>query len=524
MSWSGLVNAAVLGTGRTAVPPTAELAAAGLDHDDDQARLLHYAAALSRARRAGFRPPQAGARAAPEPVDGDSRPPVGMAAERRLAGLLRASQHDLAAEWLRLLAARDPARRPPDVLLPALLTAAVGRPELRTALQPVLGPLAGWLARRNDDWAWARGAAVTADRDRDGAGDRAGDAVAPDSGRAWETGSIEDRRALLARLRAADPAAGRQLVASTWAADPYRDRAAFVTLLATGLSLDDEPLAEQALADRRAEVRRAGADLLARLPGSRYSQRAAARAAAAVRIERQPLRQRLTLTVPPTATPELLADGIDGSPPGGVGMQAWLLRQIVAVAPAGCWAGHGLRPADLLAVADRTDWSGPLRAGWTSAAIRDADQDWLLALLGHPAAGGGKARHPAVEGQRIAPGLPLLAALPAAARDNWLCANPGSRLFGPALHQLPAPWSARLSDQVRAVLAGLVRTDPGHSPAPRALLRLAAGRLEPPEPPDLDSGQVSDRLVTSWDNLLSTLSVRVAMRRELAEEPEEPTP
>jgi Family of unknown function (DUF5691) len=491
----------VMGTGRGAVPAAAELAAAGLDHDDDQVRLLHYAAALSRARRAGFRPPEAGARPELVPADQDARPPVSLAAERRLGWLLVTGEYDLASEWLRLLAARDPARRPPDMLLPALPTAAVSRPELRAGLLPVLGPLAGWLARRNDEWAWAR---------RASAGPGSGDDAS-----AWETGAIDDRRALLARLRVADPAAGRDLVAATWATDPYRDRAAFMALLATGLSLDDEPLAERALADRRAEVRRAGADLLARLPGSRYAQRAAARAAAAVRVERQPLRQRLTLTVPPAATPEMLADGVDDSPPGGVSVQAWLLRQIAAAAPAGFWAGHtGLRPADLLAMADRTEWSGPLRSGWTGAAVRDAEADWLLALLDQPAARGE---------QRVAKGLTLLAALPAAALEDWLQANPGRPLFGPALHQAPPPWSARLSDQVRGVLADLARTDPGHSPAPRAMLRLAAVRLEPPVPPELDPGQVAGRLATSWDNLLRTLSVRAAMRRELAEQPEEPT-
>jgi len=159
-------------------PPAAELVAAGLNQDDDQTRLLNYSAALSRARRAGFRPPEAGARPAPDPADEDGKAPASLAAERRLAELLRAGEHDLTAEWLRLLAARDPARRPPDVLLPALLTAAASRPQLRSTLLPVLGPLAAWLARRNDEWAWARGAG------------------GPDVASVWETGGIDDRRAL----------------------------------------------------------------------------------------------------------------------------------------------------------------------------------------------------------------------------------------------------------------------------------------------------------------------------------------
>ena len=111
---------------------------------------------------------------------------MSLAAERRLAWLLQSAEHDLAAEWLRLLAARERSRRPPDLLLPALLTAAATRAELRAALRPVLGPLAGWLASRNDEWAWARGAGARED--------------GPDTASAWETGGIDDRRALLVRL------------------------------------------------------------------------------------------------------------------------------------------------------------------------------------------------------------------------------------------------------------------------------------------------------------------------------------
>ena len=490
MSWAGLVDAAVLGTGRAprVAGPWAPLAGTGLDDTDDQTRLLHHAAALSRARRAGFRPPLCSERPAPAPAAPDGRPPVSLAAQRRLGDLLAAGQYDLVAEWLAHLAGR----RPPDVLLPDLLTAAAGRPRLRASLSPALGPLAGWLAGFNEEWAWARETGP----------------LPADPSLAWETGSGDERRALLGRLRAADPATGRDLVASTWAADPFRDRAAFVALLVTGLSLADEPLAEQALADRRAEVRRAGADLLARLPGSRYARRAAGRAAGAVRVERTAPRRRLRVTVPPAVTAEMLADGIDGPAPGGAGSQAGLLRQLVAAAPAGTWADHtGLDPAGLLALADRTDWAGALRDGWTAAAVRDSDPGWLVALLDQPPAGRRAAGQPTDQDLR------LLAALPAGPREDWLISNPDSPLFWATLERLPAPWSVGLSDRVRAKLATLVRAD--HREHPRAALRLAALRLEPPVPPQVEAG----RPAASWDDLQATLTVRAAMRRELAEEP-----
>jgi hypothetical protein len=506
MNWTGLVNAAVMGTGRATQLPGAALESIVLDAGDDQTRLLDSAAAMSRARRAGYRPPEADQATAPVPADVDHRPEVCPAAERRLAELLGAGDYDLVGEWLRCLAGLERAKRPPDALVPALLAAAGGRPGLSASLLPVLGPLARWLAGFNDEWAWARGAG--------GASGVQDEADAASASGVWETGGIDERRALLGKLRTRDPAAGRELVAATWDVDSYRDRAAFLAMLAVGLGPDDEPLAERALTDRRAEIRRAAADLLARLTGSRYSRRAAARAAAAVRIERQGLRRRLVLTIPDTVTPEMRADGVDGSPPRGAGASAWLLRQMVAAAPGAFWSGHtGLEPGELLALADRSDWTEPLRAGWTAAAVRDRDRAWLVALLDLPAPDRpGTDRH-------VTADLRLFTALDADARDAWLRANSGSPLFAAALEVLPAPWSVPLSDLVRRRLSSAARADPGYSAAPRALFRLAALRLEPPAPPDVDPAEVHDRLSASWNDMINTLSVRAAMRRELSEEP-----
>jgi hypothetical protein len=73
---------------------------------------------------------------------------------------------------------------------------------------------------------------------------------------------------------------------------------------------------------------------------------------------------------------------------------------------------------------------------------------------------------------------------------------------------------------MRSVLADIARIDPGHSPVFRALMRLAALRLDPPEPPQLDPAEVNQRLAGGWGDMLATLSTRAAMRRELAEEPD----
>ncbi len=393
MSWAEVVDAAVIGVGRKPFGP-----------DQSEARLLRAAAALSRARRAGYRAALAGDRQSPAPSERDDRPAVSLAAERRLAELLEANSPELIGQWLSALAPTG--RRPPDLLLPALLTVATTRQELRAELLPALGPLAPWLAGFNAEWDWAATPASSPETD-------------------WATSGSAARRALLSRLRAQDPGAGRDLVASTWATDTYRDKTAFLEILRAGLSPGDEPLAEQALADRRAEVRKAAADLLVQLPASRYSQRAAARATAAVRVENR------TLVIAVRADDrQLAADGLDTTPPRGYGIRAWLLRQTVATAPASLWTEHtGLEQAELLAIASAGDWAAPLRSGWTRAAIRDADVPWLRALLSLPPA------------EDQVDHLQLVKALPPAARDEWLSANLASPRFTEALelYRHPGP-------------------------------------------------------------------------------------
>ena len=496
-SWPELVDAAVLGTGRAAVPPPAPVLA-GLPvlvgrpagGTSDPTRLLHLAAAASRARRAGFVPAAADRQPAPEAAPPDDRPGVSVAARRRLSDLLADGWTELVAEWARLLAGTG--CRPPDVLLPALLASGSASPRLRDALGPVLGPRAAWLATANPAWAWVV-ASVSA---------------GPAGLDAWTTASHRDRVDLLRRARASDPAAGRDLVVATWSQDSARDRTAFLSQLDVGLSPDDEELLNHGLADRQRDVRQTAAGFLARLPGSAFSGRAVARAAATVRVQGTAAEGQLVVRPPAGATPEMTADGLDLDPPRGTGRQAWLLRQVVAAAPARWWADYtGIPPAGLLSLATGTRWAAELVGGWTDAAIRDGHVPWLTALLGRP------------DAQNDTAGTALLQALPPAERNRWLTGHAGSQLFIHAVILVPAPWPAALSAAAGPRIAAVARVDPGHSPHAGRLLRAAAERLEPPTPPELNPADVHPRLAGNWAEMISTLSVRAAMRRELAEEP-----
>jgi hypothetical protein len=482
--WTDLVDAAVLGAGRARLP-SAPPSIAGLSAEgpSDGAGLLRLAAVASRARRASYSPAVAAYLNGLGEAPPDRRPGVSVAARLRLVSLLADEQEELVAEWLRLLAGTG--YRPPEARLPDLLWRGTDSQQIREALTPLLGPLGPWLAAMNPNWEWAIAA---------------GEAGPPDLG-AWTTASHRTRREMLAQVRRTDRGTGRELIDATWQSDSPRDRTAFIAGLEVGLSADDEPLLDRALADGRGEVRQAAADLLAKLPGSAFSKRAAARAAAAVQV-----RETLVVTPPAEATKQMLADGIDAKPPRGAGLQAWLLRQVTAAAPAAWWTEHtGLPPAELLAIAALTPWAAELENGWTEGAMRDADVPWLTALLDQ--------RRRQVDEMATA----LLKALPAAERDGWLAAHPDSALFA-AIELAPAPWSATLSAAARERILTLVRPDEQERHARvRRLLRVAAARLDPPAMPA--PAEIHPQLANAWAAMMNTLSIRAAMRRELAEEP-----
>lgn len=346
------------------IPGLATVAAASDSADavDPAQVLLDRAALMTAARRAGQRPGPAEPLPACEP---DGRPVVSQAAARRLARMLGGEQQDLLTEWLTEATARG--LRPPPQLLPALLETARANPGSagwRRLVAEAGGSLAPWLAAVNPEWELPPPETM------------------PD---AWRLGDASQRRGHLAELRAADPAAARELLAASWDEASQAERAGFLSVLADGLGPADEPLLEAALDDRAAAVRNRAAFLLASAPGSALGQRMAERGLRCLRIERGPHGTRLVTVPPVEPDASMRRDGIAPGPVAGHPRLADLNRfvvEILARAPLGTWTGaFGLTPAQILAV-PAGDWTPVLFTGWSRAAVAQRDADWTAALLG----------------------------------------------------------------------------------------------------------------------------------------------
>ncbi|UOX90188.1 DUF5691 domain-containing protein [Amycolatopsis sp. FBCC-B4732] len=405
-AWEDLVGTALLGTRRrtldlstqpAAVRPLAE------DRDDPAEQLLAAAAVLTTYRRAG-RPPLHDVR--PLPVAAaDERPFVPALARERLARLLAASHPDLLLEWLGIVAGTR-YRVPPETL-PLLAEAARTKAALRGPLVAVAGPVGAWLGQRNPDWSFLAAPAETGSS-RD----------------IWQYGSLAQRRRWLAAKLADAPGEAREALAGSWKSEPADIRSDFLGVLAAHVRPDDEAFLEAALSDRAAAVRERAAELLGRLPGTRYGERMAERLRPLVRRRNRVLEIAL--------------------PQGERGEGTVRLRTLVAAAPLAFWTEFG-PPAEVVRMSVEGCPAAVLRDSWATAAVRQGDETWAKALIG------------ADPGGRTTP--PLLGVLsPAgqAATIGHLVSRLPVESFARLVHELPRPWTKELGT---ALLDWIARQD-----------------------------------------------------------------
>ena len=257
--------------------------------------------------------------------------------------------------------------RLPVHVLPLALDLGRRSLALRSALLPILGNRGLWLAAQRDDWRYAAGVGT----------ESPGEAI-------WTDGSIEQRRAFLARERAGNPQAARERLTQALAELSAKERADLVTVLANELTLDDEPLLDALRADRSKEVRVEALRLLLRLPEAAHPQRAMARMAALIQKERVMLRQRWVVEAPAAMGDDWTVDNLDAPRPQheSLGDRAWWLYQLVRQVPLSWWTEHtGMDAGELLKWAQGTDWHEALVRAWRDVLMVTSDPAWCEAFL-----------------------------------------------------------------------------------------------------------------------------------------------
>jgi hypothetical protein len=334
-------------------------------------RLWLSAGALHLWNRAGHVPPPLAAPAAATACGPEHLLACPARAESPLSLLLQGGQPaGVLVEWLTLL--RGHGARLPERFLPNMLDMAARQPALQPLVRAVLGARGAWLAKLEPAWQWARQASNPGQR-RD----------------EWLDGSLDQRKAALEEWRSADASAAREALRATWNSEPPEHRAALLPCLRVNLGPDDEAFLEDALDDRRKEVRLVAQRLLAQLPGSALSRRMLVRLSPLLQLERRILRgPRLEVRLPQERDEAMRRDGAGEGTHAGLGEKAgWLVDMLAAIDPRH-WTGlFELSPAQCIALSADTEFEHALLRGWTSGLQQHLAQtpagvllEWLDAL------------------------------------------------------------------------------------------------------------------------------------------------
>lgn len=373
-AWREIMASATIGTERA--PRSLDVGElfggllSSLKEREPEHALLGAAAAIFLYRQAGRLPELHPKSSSLTPCEAEVLPRCSPAASRHLQMMLQGQHRDVLPEWLAALKRKG--GRVPEEFLPALLDLGKKEKSLRPLLMPVLGKRGEWLAAQNSDWSYLVGEELDESH--------------------WETGSGDERLALLRLLREREPDRARELVASTWESEKPESRAAFLGAFEVGLSMADEPFLETALDDRRKEVRKTAAGLLFLLPDSRLVQRMTARLRPLLnwKVEKGGLlgmgreQTQLDVTLPTECDKGMVRDGVERKPEWGydAGERQWWLQQMLGVVPPDHWTRTwDARPEDILRAASHSEFKPILTRGWSVAAARCELANWMVALL-----------------------------------------------------------------------------------------------------------------------------------------------
>lgn len=367
--WTDLLNVSLLGTERQALSFASESEAldrliSSLDQNNRETALLGALVIVSSYHRAGALPFKDDS-PLPAVCEDDGVLICGNLAMARLAMMLRGEQQDLLPEWLKQLAMTG--KRVPEELLVPLLELGRTKSSLREFLLPVLGKRGAWLASVNPVWKYA---------------DEKFDE------QSWLTGGSGARLAYLRKLRATNAAAARELIQSVWKESTQDERGNYLVAFEVGLSLDDEPFLELALADKSKGVRRGAAKLLALIPQSGLSQKLIDRVRPLLKVKAKARGKKcLDVTLPESTEEEMAELGINPKPANysNLGDRAWWLRQLVGMAPPSIWNASLETTADDLIklVLANEEWRTLLLDAFGMAAKDHQDREWIEALFNH---------------------------------------------------------------------------------------------------------------------------------------------
>ena len=367
--WNNIVNTALLGTGKKQLrkedlPPALSAAADIVLYDrslDVETQFLHLASIALNYRQSGTSPLH-DAGVTPDAAPPEDNPYCSAPAWQALQTALDMGLQPLIGFWLEACAAA--AQIAPPEFIPILLDMAVKEKSWRQLALTVCGKRGEWLGALNPDWAFKR---------TDSVDER------------WQTGSLDDRKAVLADFRLEDATKGREHLQQTWAQENAATRAELLKVMGIQLSDADVPWLETLLTDKSQKVKEEVWSLLKQLPGSSI-----------VTLYWQLLqksiipgqngffnKKSLEISLQLPSDKRIADSGIQLlSSSKSISDDAFILFQLASYVPPSWWEAHfNTDKKGVLAYFASNDFTQHFVQALGLAAIRFKDQDWLMLVL-----------------------------------------------------------------------------------------------------------------------------------------------
>ena len=371
-SWNRIIHTALLGTNkksfaRDEAEPTLasyvdEVIAATPDKEEQflQLAALHY-----NYRQCGLSPVH-NDKAIIEPAPEEEKQYAPPAAHRALSAVLEAGSASLLNYWLEHCAEKDLIVQPEAIT--SLLDAVIRQKPLQALALDCCGYRGTWLARFNTAWAY-------------GSREEEDDA--------WQTGTLEQRKTFLARIRSQDPAQARTLLQEAWPQENAAARTELIKQLSINAGADDLPWLETLLADKSAKVKEAVTTLLKSIPASSIVQAYWKIVQSALRLKKErgllglTSKDVLVFDAPGPIDESIYKSGIEKvSSEKNSSDDAFLLYQLMLHIPPSFLQAHlGIDRQQIIKLLLQSAEGQQLLMAIGQAAIRFDDRAWMQAVI-----------------------------------------------------------------------------------------------------------------------------------------------
>ena len=372
--WNEIINTALLGTEKKPVAiatlptPLQEAAAiiGGQPGTDKEEQFLQLAAVSLNFRQSGIKPLHQPALTLPEAA-AEAFPYCSPRATQVLKDLLAEDNRALIAFWLEHCVAAQ--KLAPPELVPTLLNLAVNdRKGIQQGVTAVCGRRGEWLSRLNPAWEFS---------------------AVVDEEQLWQTGTLDQRKLVLWRMRQQDPSKARDWLLQAWPQENANTRAELLKQLDGTVQPEDDPFLMPQQNEKSQKVKEEAIRLLQQLPGSTLVKKYQELLQPLITLKKEKAllgmitKTTLQIQLPDVPEKGSFAPGIEKlSNVKGFTDGEFILYQLIQSVPPAFWEGHFALSPDAILGYFSSSYE-KYRPAFIKAAGRFSDKKWAAVYLEH---------------------------------------------------------------------------------------------------------------------------------------------